>query len=636
MQEISTSIAFCRICKHSLCARGGDLFQRLQSWGSHGDAVMAFGVIGIILMIIIPLPPFLLDALLSFSIVFSVITLLLTLYVEKALDFNAFPSLLLFLTLYRLALNVASTRMILAKAQAGDIIHTFGDFVTQSSTAVGIILFSLITIINFIVITKGAGRIAEVAARFTLEALSGKQMAIESELNAGILTHPEAKKEREKIVEEADFYGAMDGASKFVRGDAIASVLITFVNIIGGMAIGVAVKGYSWQDAWNTFVRLTIGDGLVSQIPALLVSLGAGIMVTRASVGSVGKLVTRQIFHQPKVLLIAAAIVFFLSLVPGMPFLIMLPIGFGLCVYAVLKLRKKEKKSPQEKKSFFHSPLEIQLGVNAVRIAEQIIELLPEIRRKISAKLGIIIPQASISDNPDLPPHGWKIFIKGVAVSHGRETELPSLTASLSNVLEKYAYELICRQDVLQIIEEVKKFDPALIEELIPKKLVTGHVLKILKNLLKEKIPINDMATIFEVLADHIDDKKPDLEMLTEKVRQRLARGISQSFFGKSKLAHVIAMDPHVENIVEVSNGKLRPRAIEQLLQEVQRHFTAARLQGIEPVVVTSAGVRAKLKKMLEEHFPELPVLSYSEIAHDVEINKIGYLGNEILINLKE
>jgi len=264
----------------------GKISDRLQKLSQHTDVVLAIGIVGLILLLIIPLSPFLIDTLLCFSIVFSLMTLLLTLYVENALEFSTFPSLLLFLTLYRLGLNIASTRMILTRAEAGDIIQTFGDFVTQSNTLVGLVLFALLTIINFVVVTKGAGRIAEVTARFTLEAMPGKQMAVDGDLSSGLITQKEAKKARERISEEATFHGAMDGAAKFVKGDAIASIVITAVNILGGVLIGMTAKGLTWTECWGTFIRLTIGDGLVSQVPALFVSVGAGVMVTRVSRGN--------------------------------------------------------------------------------------------------------------------------------------------------------------------------------------------------------------------------------------------------------------------------------------------------------------------------------------------------------------
>lgn len=308
----------------------GEWGNRLRLMSRHTDAILGAGVVGLVLLLIIPLPPLVLDALLCMSIVFSVMTLLLTVYVENALEFSVFPSVLLFLTLFRLGLNVASTRMILLRSEAGDIIHTFGNFVIQGNGVVGLILFVLLTIINFIVVTKGAGRIAEVAARFTLEALPGKQLAIDSELNGGLINQNQAKEERKKIGAEADFFGAMDGASKFVKGDAIAGVIIILVNLMGGLVIGIGVKGMPWQGCWTTISRLTIGDGLVSQIPALLVSVGAAMMVTRAGGGSLGKTMPRQIFHQPKVLMTTGIFLVFMSLIPGMPVWVILPMSLAL------------------------------------------------------------------------------------------------------------------------------------------------------------------------------------------------------------------------------------------------------------------------------------------------------------------
>lgn len=616
----------------------GEFSSRMRrAWG-HPDAILAFVVVGLIILLIIPLPAFLLDALLCLSIVFSVMALLLTLYVENALEFSSFPSLLLFLTLFRLGLNIASTRMILTRGEGGDIIRTFGDFVIKGNIAVGLILFALLTIINFIVVTKGAGRIAEVAARFTLEALPGKQLAIDGELSAGLITQDEAKKTREKISQEADFYGAMDGASKFVRGDAIAGIVITCVNIIGGLVIGLFMKEMSWQRCVTTFTRLTVGDGLVSQIPALFVSVAAGIMVTRVSSGSLSKTLTKQVFHHPKVLLIAGITVLALSFLPGMPFLVMLPISSIFGIFSYVQFKGKEKTEPQKQEgssstlSLFVHPIEVELGYQVVIFADPLLQRLTDIRKKVASHLGVRVPQVQITDRMELAPTAWRIRVRGVTVSTGRDAELSSLIKTLTDVIEEHAHALLTRQDVAQMLKEVKSLDSAVVDELIGKKLTAGQVLKILQNLLRERIPIRDFVTILEILADNAKGEASDLEELTELVRVGLSRGISEEFFGKSRLAHVITIDPKVEQILDVSKGKVRPATVDKLARTLLELSQQASSKGLRPVVVTEVATRSKLKKLIEKQLPDLPVLSYKEVAEDIELYQIGTVTNEVLI----
>lgn len=614
------------------------MLRRIRQISCHTDALLAVGVLGLILLLIVPLPPLLLDIFLCFSIVFSIISLLLTLYIENALEFNAFPSLLLFLTLYRLGLNIASTRMILTRAEGGDIIHTFGEFVTQGNTFVGLVLFILLLIVNFFVVTKGAGRIAEVAARFTLEALPGRQMAIDSDMAAGLLPQEEGKKAREKINKEADFYGAMDGASKFVRGDAIAGIFITFVNIIGGFIIGLTAKELSWQECWTTFTRLTIGDGIVSQIPGLLISVAAGIMVTRASSGSLGKSLPKQIFRHPKVLTLAALALFALSILPGMPFLVMLPIALGLVVYALFQNKsqgqkvEKEEAKEEESSFLFIPPIEIQVGYQLIGLAKPLHQRLAQIRKKLSLQLGFRIPAVKISDNLDLSSSGWAIKLKGATLRAGREGDLSLLLRELTDVVEKHAHELIQRQAVSEMIQQARAYDSAVIDELIPKKLSLGQILKILQNLLKEKVPIRDFMTILEVLADQPINKEADIEVLTESVRQKLARGISETFFGKKHSARVILVDPKVEQTISVAGGTLRPAIIEKLALETIKLSQLAKQEGVEPLIVTSLASRMHLKRLIEKRLPEVIVLSYQEIASEVELSPIGLISKDVLI----
>jgi len=614
----------------------GEWGSRFRLMSRHTDAVLALGVIGLVLLLILPLPTLFLDAFLCISIVLSVMVLLLTLYVDSALEFSAFPSVLLFLTLFRLGLNIASTRMILTEAEAGDIIRTFGEFVIKENTLVGLILFFLLTVINFIVVTKGAGRIAEVAARFTLEALPGKQMAIDSELSSGLITHSQAKEERNKLNLEANFYGAMDGASKFVKGDAIAGLMITSINIAGGLLVGIFVKGLSWQQSWTTMTRLTIGDGLVTQIPALLVSIGAAMMVTRASSGSLGKTVPQQIFHQPKVLIITAIMLLMFSFIPGMPLLVILPLSVILLLAGFFQNKTQTKrKSPSEEKkehSFLVAPLEIQLGYQVVLFAESLQDKLKEIREKVAFHLGVKVPAVHISDQMDLSPTGWAILIKGVKVASGRDAELHFLVQRLTEQIELHAYELINRQDVAQMLQTVKNYDSAVVDELYPKKLSLGQILKVLQHLLKERVPIRDFMTILEILADQATGEKSDLEALAEEVRQGLAGKISEEFFGKTKKAHVITIDPRVEQMLTASKGDLRPRAIDKLAQKLIQFQEKGKKKGVNAVILTTVSTRARLKRLIEKQLPDLPVLSYKEVAPDVELSSLGEVSNEVLI----
>jgi len=580
---------------------------------SHADALLAVGVISLILLLIVPLPPIILDALLCFNIVFSLMALLLTLYVEKAMEFSSFPSLLLFLTLYRLGLNIASTRMILTRGEGGDIIHTFGSFVTHNNTLVGLILFALLTVINFIVVTKGAGRVAEVAARFTLEALPGKQMAVDSQMQAGLLDHAEAKKERAKISEEAEFYGAMDGASKFVRGDAIASVIITFVNIFGGFAVGFFVKHYSWQECWSIFTCLTVGDGLVSQIPALLISVASGVIVTRASSESLGTAFSRQLFNHPKVLLFSGGLILCLSLIPGMPLLVMVPIGGSLLLYS-FKLIKGES-APEQKVS---SKLEITLGCSLIGKAQQLNAALPKLRSSIQKRVGIRLGHITIKDSMEISPNSYFLALRGVKLYQGREREVDEIIAKLEEAFELHAHELITLQDVAYFLSDARKRDSAAVEAL---KLSTSELLLILQDLLKERIPISDFVSILETIVANPKDP-------IEAIRQNLVHAITDKFFGESRCAYVITVDPKVEKMLDVAT-KLRPSTIDKIGEQILQFVAEAEAR---PVVLTTSRARKQLRQILEKRLPGLPVLSYDEVESDVELRSVGAVTNEVLL----
>ncbi len=691
----------------------GRLFSKFQR---HSDVILAVSVVSIILLLVIPLPPILLDSLLSVNIVLAVATLLITMYVEESLEFNSFPSLLLFLTLFRLGLNIASTRMILSEARAGEIIRTFGEFVTGGNLVVGIIIFILLTVINFVVITKGSGRIAEVSARFTLDAMPGKQMSIDADLNAGIIDEQEAKHRRNKITAEADFYGSMDGASKFVRGDAIAGIIITIVNLLGGFIIGMAVKGMAWDEALETYTTLTVGDGLVSQIPALLISVGAGIIVTRASSKeSLGETFHHQLLNNPRVLMITAAILLFLSFVPGMPMVVMIPMSLAIGAYGFFlwkvnaeKVEEMEREgvgaeaaqsSPstndEVEKVLYVDPMEIELGYGLIPLVDQaqggdLLSRISVIRRQIASELGLVVPPIRIRDNMVLDSNHYVIKIKGIEVAAGSlqldsflamnpgsvEVSVPGiqtiepafglqalwisaahkekaeaagytvvdtlsvLATHLTEVIHAHAYELLNRQEVSRLIENAKEYASAVIEELIPNQMTLGQILKVLQNLLRERIPIRDIASILEVLADHAVQTQ-DSDLLTEYVRHGLARTISKQYGGDERTLHIIAIDPKVEQMLSESIQKsdfgsrivMRPETTKKVTAAIRSFVEKGIQEGVQPVILLSTSLRLPFRRLVERSLPKLPVLSFSEVVPDMEVVSIGVIAPDVLMS---
>lgn len=696
----------------------GTLTEKLGNVGRQSDVLLASFVVGLVLMLIIPLPPILLDVLIALSIVLSVTTVLITLYTEDALEFNSFPSLLLFLTLMRLGLNIASTRMILSQGQAGDIIKTFGEFVTGGNQVVGLVIFILLTVINFVVITKGSGRVAEVAARFTLDAMPGKQMSIDADLNAGVIDEDEAKARREKITQEADFYGSMDGASKFVRGDAIAGIIITVVNIIGGFAIGVAMKDMSWSEAVKTYMTLSIGDGLVSQIPALLISVGAGVIVTRASSSeNLGSTFQKQMFSNPRVLAMVSGIIAVLSFVPGMPGIVMIPVSVGIGAQAYYLWKEQMaveedealldgellpeelensggSESEEVEKVLFVDPMEIELGYGLIPLVDQsqggdLLNRITVIRRQVASELGLVVPPIRIRDNMTLDPEGYAIKIKGIEVARGVlyldsylamnsghatrklagiETEEPAfglpavwissgqkenaemsgytvvdtlsvLATHLTELIHGHANELLNRQEVSRLVENAKTYASAVVEELIPGQLTLGQVLKVLQNLLKERVPIRDIVTVLETLADH-GSKTTDPEVLTEYVRQSLSRTISRQYAPDNAQLNVITLDPKVEQMVMESLQSnefgtrlvIRPQTVNKIVDKLGGFIDKAVEAGVQPVILTSPAVRRYFKQLIERDLGRLPVLSFNEVVSTLEIQSIGVVGNDVLV----
>jgi flagellar biosynthesis protein FlhA len=668
------------------------------------DLVPAFGLTGVIVMMVLPVPPFILDLTLVMSIALSLTILIVSLYVREPLDFSTFPSVLLFATLFRLALNVASVRLILLHGEegpsaAGHVIAAFGQFVVAGNYAVGFIVFIILVIINFIVITKGATRIAEVAARFTLDAMPGKQMAIDADLNAGVINEAEARQRRQRIQREADFYGAMDGASKFVRGDAVAGLIILAVNLIGGFFVGVMQKAMEVGEAAQLYSLLSIGDGLVSQIPALIVSTAAGMVVTRtASGGELGSEITKQLFWNSKVLVLVAGILAMFVFVPGFPAIpFLLAAGtFGGIAYALVNegaVRKEEPVTEFAKLESAEEPvrsqtvdlLELEVGYELIPFVDgekgAVVERVRALRRQFLSEKGFLVPQVHIRDNLRLGSKEYIIRVKGVEAGRGEikpgrfiamnatgevqnengltgesTTEpafgLPALWISaadkeraemmgytvvdpetvlithVSELVKRHGPELLTRQDVQRLLDGLAKDHPKVIEELIPHHLSLGGIQKVLQNLLREEVPIRDLLTIVETLADHAPHSK-DTDELTEYVRQALARTITASFRGPEGLIPVMTIDPQIERMIRerAQEGiNLEPQAAQRILTAVQQAVETFGKRGLLPVFLTAVGVRRHLRQLISHYLPQIAVLSHNEIASGVKIQSLGVL----------
>ena len=668
-----------------------------------GDVIVSLAIIGIVLIIVIPIPNFLMDMLLTFNISLSLVILIISMYTKEALQFSIFPSLLLVTTLFRLSLNISSTRLILGNANAGKVIESFGHFVIGNNPIVGIIIFLIIVVIQFMVITKGAERVAEVSARFTLDAMPGKQMAIDADLNSGLISEGEARERRVKIQREADFYGAMDGASKFVKGDAIAGIVITIINITAGFAIGMLQKGMDFSTAASVYTNLTVGDGLVSQIPALLISTATGIIVTRAASDSnLGEDILMQLLTQPKSLYIVSAIIFLLAFtgLPAVPNLIL----SGLMAFMAFVLQKTIKEAefkkeileqdievdeirkPENVMSLLQiDPIELEFGYGIIPLADSeqggdLLDRVVMIRRQCALDLGIVVPIIRLRDNIQLKPNEYLIKIKSVEVASGEimfdnflamnpgtaEGELegvktvepafglpavwisesqkekaemmgytvvdsPSIIAThLTEIIKRYSAELLGRQDVQRLLDNVRETYPALVDEVVPKVLSLGEVHRVLSNLLKEDISIRDLVTILETLADYASITK-DTDMLTEYVRQAMSRAITKQFINGNK-SKVITLDHKLEQTIIDSiqqtdygtylsvDPDVSQRIASSLMKEVQNVMSI----GEQPLILTSPMVRIYFKRITEGVVPGLTVLSYNEIDPSIEVQSIG------------
>ncbi|HSD94836.1 MAG TPA: flagellar biosynthesis protein FlhA, partial [Syntrophales bacterium] len=602
--------------------------QRAQApphWATNPAILMGIGVVAVLMVMVIPLPPLVIDLLLSLSITVSIVILLMSMFVLKPLDFSVFPSVLLTVTLFRLSLNVASSRLILLHGNegtgaAGQVIKAFGTFVVGGNYVVGLIVFSVLTLINFVVITKGATRIAEVAARFTLDAMPGKQMSIDADLNAGLISEADARRRRGEIEREADFYGAMDGASKFVRGDAIAGVVIIFINIVGGLIVGVLQQGMDITDAARNYTLLTIGDGLVTQVPALIISTGAGMLVTRSTSSSnLGQEITDQLFVQPKAIATAAAILFVFALIPGMPkfSFFVIAAGAGLLAFRLMKAAVPAEQAVGEEAPP-PSPietvdsllpldlLEIEVGYGLIGLVDmaqggELLQRIKTLRRQSALEMGFVIPAIHIRDNLQLKPNQYSVILKGVEIARGElmpghwlaltsdkgprikgvDTKEPAfglpavwiserekesvqargvvvvdpatvVTTHLTELIKSHSDELLGRQEVQSLIDNLAKTYPRVVEELVPKVVSAGTIHRVLQRLLRERISIRDLLTVLETLADYAPLTK-NIDILTGYVRQALARTITKQYRDSEGNISVVMLSPEIEDKISHS-----------------------------------------------------------------------------------
>ena len=666
-------------------------------------------VILIVAMLIIPLPHWLLSFLIIINITLALLVLLTSMNMKEALDFSIFPTVILLLTLFRLALSVSTTRAILAEGDAGDVVDTFGNFVTGGNILVGLVIFLLLVIIQFIVITKGSERVAEVAARFTLDAMPGKQMSIDADLNAGVISEKEARERRDKVAGEADFYGAMDGATKFVKGDAIASIIMVFINLLVGMVIGMLQMELSFGEAASKYSILTVGDGLVSQIPALLISTATGIVVTRAaSDGNLGVDITNQLFAQSKLLYVAGGTIFLLGIFTPIPWWITVPISAVLILGAFLMDRKKEEdpeeilemeqevaadtmKSPENVVNLLSvDPIEFEFGYGLIPLVDaaqggDLLDRVVMIRRQLALELGIVIPVVRIRDNIQLQPNEYRIKIKGnemargellldhyLAMSPGDDNSIkgidtiepsfglpakwitepvkedaemlgytvvdpPSVVSThLTEMIRANAHELLGRQETKQLIDHLRETHAILVDELTPTPLSIGEIQKVLAKLLRENVSVRNLPIIFETLADYAK-LTSDTDILTEYVRQALARQITTQFVNGQPALKVITVSGKVEKMVadsiqQTDHGNylaMDPQESQYVLEAIAKEVERVSFMEQSPLILCSPGVRMYLRQLTERYFPQIPILSYNELDAAVEIQSVGVVNVE-------
>ncbi len=674
---------------------------------ANSEFVVAGSVILILFVMVVPLPTFMLDLLLATNIALSLGVLLTAFYATRPLDFAIFPGLLLVTTLFRLSLNVASTRLILSQADAGALISAFGQIVVSGNYVVGSIIFLVLVVINFVVITKGSTRIAEVGARFTLDALPGKQMAIDADLNAGLIDEQEARRRRQEITQEADFYGAMDGASKFVRGDAIAALVITAINIVGGLIIGVAQRDMAFGDAASTYTILSIGDGLVSQIPALLISTAAGIIVSRASGETkLAQEVRGQLFEEPHPLLITGGFLAVLGLVPGLPALPFFLLAAGLSylgwqrlqedraeaeAHAADEAQEHQKLEPTTEPTdlLLVDPLELEIGYTLISIVDpdqhgDLLERVKTLRKQLALELGVVIPPVRIRDNAGMESNRYVIKLRGNPIGEGEifphyhlallpenaeeappgirtedptfglpavwvnERDLPEaeqmgltiveapavITTHLHEVLRKNAHRLLDRQEVKKLIDKVEEEAPALVDELLPDLLTLGQVQKVLKRLLRERVPIRDLVTILEALADYAVETK-NVDVLTEYTRAAMAPTITRQFRGRDGTIRVFVLESMLEQhlLERAGQGELNantlgmdPDRAERFIKQADEQAKRLIGQGRDPVLLTSPVLRATLLDFLNPMLSDINVLSYNDLMPEADIEVVGQI----------
>jgi len=681
------------------------------------DILLAVGIITIIGMLIVPLPSSLLDVLLTINIAASVTILLVAIYTNDPMSFSVFPSLLLITTLFRLALNVSTSRLILLHGDAGSVVHSFGGFVVGGNLIVGLVVFLILVVIQFVVITNGAGRVAEVAARFTLDAMPGKQMAIDADLNAGLIDERGARERRKAIGEEADFYGAMDGASKFVKGDAVAGIIIIIVNIVGGLGIGMLQRGIGVSQALSTYAQLTVGDGLVSQLPALLISTAAGIIVTRsAGTNNLGSQMFNQLTNHSRPLYVAGGMLGAFALLPGLPKLPFFAVaaamvGAGYLITnqkkaaevvantpMVIEAKEPEQLGPQQVIQMMSvDPLEVEVGYGLIPIVDEsagggLLRRITMIRRQLALDLGLVLPTVRVRDNLQHAPNAYVVKLRGVEVARGTlqpgqflamdpgtaegdvpgvETHEPAfglparwispgnkeraellgytvvdaesvLATHLTEIVKRFAPDLLSRQDTQNLLENMRGEYPALVEDLVPTTLTVGEVQEVLQNLLAERLSIRDLVTICETLATQGRVTR-DIDLLTEYARAALSRQISRQFADDTNAVHVITVGPRTEEEIASSvqasdrgnTVAMPPWQMQRLLGIVSTEVERVAANGKDPIILCSSRIRLALRRLLERRLPNVVVLSFAEITAQTSVEAVGNIevnvGNEAI-----
>lgn len=674
---------------------------KLQKW----DAVVAIYILTAFIMLIVPLPAWILDVFMAFNMAVAFTILFAAMFSKEVLDMSYFPSILLFTTIFRIAMNVSSTRLILTTGTAGNVVMTFGQFVGGGDLIVGAVIFIILILVQFLVINKGTERVAEVTARFTLDAMPGKQMAIDADLNTCAIDDKEAKIRRDKIQQESSFFGSMDGAVKYVKGDAVAGLILTVINLVGGIIMGMTRSGMDINTALSTYGVLTIGDGLVSQIPSLLISLSTGILVTKGGKeAEFGTTIVKQLFGIPKAMYMVGATLMFLGLTTGLNTILFLGLGLLFIVAGRLvagnietagienmvdaeETAAEEIRQPENVNSLLQvDPIELEFGYGIIPLADaaqggDLLDRVVMIRRQIALELGTVVPIIRLRDNIQLNPNQYIIKIKGIQVSEGEilfdhymamnpgyvEEEItgiptfepsfhlpaiwitegqreraeslgytvvdpPSIIAThLTEVIRQHIAELLTRQDVQGLINNLKENNPALVEELVPKLLGLGEVQKVLQNLLQEGISIRDLLTIFETLADYAPTTR-DTDILTEYVRQSLKRAISVKYFPAHETTQVITLDPKIEqeimgSVKQTEQGaylNLDPERTRKIMDSLGKEVQKLENLGKNPIIITSPIVRMYFKRLTEDYYKDLIVVSYNEIESNVELQSVG------------